>query len=136
MERLDVAVLLRGVYPDVFHLDSQVRNGLSEVLAGVLESIVALESQTRAVRLGHCDSLHYRLDGDIVGGHGVELVGQSFSGEYVHHVEAEHHPSTWPHQTYVMSVSQYWLGLVAWIGFQWALGSFVDSFNLPHPIFL
>ena len=88
VERLDVAILLRGVYPDVFHLDSQVGDGLSEVLAGVLGSVVALEGQTRAVRLGHCDSLHYRLDGDIVGGHGVELVGQPFSGEYVHHVEA------------------------------------------------
>ena len=65
-----------------------MRDGLSEVLAGVLGSVVALESQARAVRLGHCDSLHYRLDGDIVGGHGVELVGQPFSGEYVHHVEA------------------------------------------------
>ena len=51
VERLDVTILLRGVYPGVFHLDSQKGDGPSEVLAGVLGSAVALESQVHAVGL-------------------------------------------------------------------------------------
>ena len=88
MERLDVAVLLRGAGPDELEVDAQNGSGLSELFASVLGSIVALECQFGAVRSGRGDGLDQRLDGDIGGGQGVEPVGDPLPGEDVQDVEA------------------------------------------------
>ena len=58
MERLYVAVLLRGMYPDELEVDAQSGGGLSELFASLLGSVVTLKDQHGTVRLGCSDGLN------------------------------------------------------------------------------